>query len=180
MEKLATVEQSLVKAFKDLPHFPKSLRDWVGENAWWIVIIGVVLGGISILSSLFAATLFGPFLVMYAGGVGGGYAATLVGISGLISLAVLIVTVVVEAMAISPLKAKQKRGWNLIFLSWLIGVAGSLVGIVMNVLAGGNIFAAVGGLVWTALFAAIGAYVLFEFRSYYVTVKPVDSSKPTA
>lgn len=180
MEQLAAIEQSLAKAFKDLPHFPKGLRDWVGENAWWIVIISVVLGGISVVTTLFAATLFGPFLVGYAGSVGGVATGGAVLLSGLVSVAVLVVTVVLEAMAIQPLKAKRKRGWDLIFLAWLVSFAGSVVSTVISTAIGGSsIFGAVSGLVWTAFFAAIGAYVLFEFRSYYLTPKPVDpAGKP--
>ncbi len=33
MRQLATLEDGLVKAFKDMPHLPVAVRDWLVDNA---------------------------------------------------------------------------------------------------------------------------------------------------
>ena len=43
MQQLQSLEQALAGVFKDAPHLPKGFRVWVVENAWWLVLIGVVL-----------------------------------------------------------------------------------------------------------------------------------------
>lgn len=159
MKQLAPLEDAIVKVHKDLPHLPKGLTTWLVENAWWLVIIGVVLGGIGVLTTLTALTA-GSLLV---GSLAGAAIGGMVFASGLVSLAVLVLTVVIEALAIQPLKAKQKRGWDLLFLASLIGVAGSLISALLNGPVGILI-----GIVWTAVFAAIAFYVLFELRVHYV------------
>lgn len=169
MEQLAAIEQSAAKVFKDLPHFPKSVRNWVGENAWWIVLIGVVLGVFGVLSSLAALTVFGSAFVGVAVVAGGSAAAGVVILSAVVTLVGYIVTVVLEALAIQPLKAKKKRGWDLIFMAWIVNLILALVSAVVNVGVGSNIFGVVSGLVWTAIVAAVGLYILFEFRSFYLS-----------
>jgi uncharacterized BrkB/YihY/UPF0761 family membrane protein len=160
MQQLSSLEQALAGVFKDLPHLPKVVRDWLVENAWWLVIIGVVLGAIGVLG-LLPTLLVGSVVVgYYAGAVAGGS----VMVSGIVSIAVLVLTIVIEAMAIQPLKQKKKRGWDLLFLAALISIAGSLVGAVI----GGNV---VGGIVGTLIGAAIGGYILFELRDHYLAVK---------
>lgn len=163
MQQLHSLEESLARVFKDLPHLPKGLRDWLVENAWWIVIIGVILGAIGVLGLLPTLLVGSAFVSYYAGAMAGGSLM----VSGLVSIAVLVLTIVIEAMAIQPLKAKKKRGWDLLFLASLIGIAGSLVSAVV----GGNI---IGGLVGTAIGAAIGFYILFELRGHYIA-----SAKPS-
>lgn len=166
MQQLSSLEQALAGAFKDLPHLPKGFRDWLVENAWWLVIIGVVLGAIGVLGLL--PTLFvGSAIVGYYAGAAAGSSVM---ISGLVSIAVLVATVIIEAMAIQPLKAKKKHGWDLLFLASLIGIVGSLVGAVV----GGNV---VGGIIGTVIGAAIGFYVLFELRGHYLAVKQESPKK---
>jgi len=68
--------------------------------------------------------------------------------------------VVLEAMAITPLKAKQKRGWDLLFLVSLV----TFTGAVLNALITGNINHIFGLIIGTL----VGLYVLFEIRMYFV------------
>lgn len=159
MQQLSSIEQSLSKLFKDVPHLPKQVREWLADNAWWLVLIGVivgVLGALSLLSVLF----FGSAVVsVLAGPVVGG--ALFIG--GLVSAATLVVSVILEAMAIRPLKVKQKRGWDLLLLSVLVTFAGGVLGAIMS----GNL----GGILGPIVGAAIGCYVLFEVREYFAGAK---------
>ena len=149
------IEHIIAGWMKDLPHLPKDLTKWLADNAWWLAIIGVVLGAIGVVSMLSVMTVGSAFVGAVAGAAVGG---TLF-LSSMLSIAVAAVAVVVAGLAISPLKAMQKKGWDLLFLSVLISFAG---GVILN-LVGLNIV----GALYTALGAAIGCYVLLEVQSYF-------------
>lgn len=165
MQQLSSLEESLAKALKDVPHLPKGLRDWLVENAWWLVIVGVAFGVIALFSLIPSLFVAASFVSAY---VGAGYGTAII-ISGVIAIVVLIATIVIEAMAIQPLKEKRKRGWDLLFLSSLIGIGGSLV----QAVVGGNI---VGGILMVAVTAVIAFYLLFELRPHYLA-KPATVKK---
>ena len=167
MKQLAPLEEAIAKVHKDLPHLPKGLTTWLVENAWWLVIIGVALGAIGVLTTLTALTA-GSLLV---GSLAGAAVGGAVFVSGITGLAVLVLTIVLEAMAIQPLKAKKKRGWDLIFLASLVGIAGSVVTALLSGPLG-----IITGVIWTAVWAAISFYVLFELRVHYVGAK--EAAKP--
>lgn len=161
MQQLAPIEQSLAKLFQGFPNLPKNVREWIADNAWWLVIIGVVLGGLAVLG-LASALFFGTAVTtMFLGPLGGVFF-----LPALIHLAILVVTILIEVSAIEPLKAKQKRGWSLIFLSSLISIAASLLNIVLT----GDL----NGILGLIIGALISFYVLFEVRSYFVEAKPAD------
>jgi hypothetical protein len=155
MQQVAQIEKTVAGWMKDLPHLPKGLTKWLAENAWWLVIIGVVFGVFGLLATLSAMTLGSAVLGALGAPVLGGAFF----VSSLISLIGAGVAVVVEAMAISLLKAMQKKGWDLLFLSTLVSVAGAVVSSLVSV----NII----GIVWAALAAAISFYVLLEVKSYF-------------
>ena len=67
MEALKSLEMSLVKATKDLPHLPKGLTTWLVENAWWLVLIGVVIGVIAVFPLIGAVMLVGGVSAVYLG-----------------------------------------------------------------------------------------------------------------
>jgi len=81
-------------------------------------------------------------------------------ISSLVTLVGTGVAVVVEAMAIAPLKEMKKRGWDLMFFALLVSVALGIVGSVLSVNIAGILFGLLG--------AAIGAYVMLELKHYFV------------
>ena len=156
MQQLAGLEDGLNTFFKGLPHLPKEWRHWLADNVWWLVLIGVVLGAFGILGLV--PVVLG--ISIFTGIVAGPAAGALVIITGIVNMAVLVVSVVLESMAVTPLKAKQKRGWDLLFLVSLVAFAGS----VLNAIITGNIGHILGLLVGTF----IGLYLLFEVRMYFV------------
>lgn len=171
MQQLASIERSLAKVFEGFPHLPKNVREWIADNVWWIVIIGVALSAMSLMWLLFATVLFGPFLVGYAAVVAGLQQGATTAFVWAISLAAGVVTLVLDAMAIQPLKAKLKRGWNLIFLSALISFVAGVVSAVLNV--------SFSGLLGSVLGTGIAMYLLFELRSYFAgAAKPVAAAPP--
>lgn len=153
MEYVRSIEKTMKDWYKDLPHLPKELSKWLAQNAWSLTLIGVVFGVISLLGTL---SLVGVGMA-YAGLI-----APVVGIAltGLwLWIAFFAVVLAIEAMAIVPLKAMQRRGWELMFLALLISSAG---GVASDVLRGN-----VSGVLGSVIGFAIGSYVLLEVDHYF-------------
>lgn len=172
MESLKKLEVTIGGWLKDVPHLPPNVRKWIAENAWWLVIISVVLGGFAILSILGAIALVGTVATVYGGPVVGAALTGTFLIASLVLLAMLILMVVLESMAIKPLKALQKRGWDLIFLVTFISLVLGVVSALLSFDFAGILRSVVG--------AAIAYYFLYEILGYF---KPelkqkVASSKP--
>lgn len=151
-----------------LPHLPKSGQKWLGDNAWWLALIGAVFSvlGLIALVPLFLAALA---ITSIATTATLGYSAVATTYSGLYWLAALIsivsyiATTVLLIMAISPLKVKAKRGWQLLFWSYLINFAFAVVSDLISL----SIFGIIGAVIVTA----IAGYFLFEIRGEFGAAK---------
>lgn len=161
MELVHKLENTVADWYKGAPHLPPNGQVWLWKNVWWIVLIGVIVAVFSLISIL--------GLLMLALGLSAGYAATYGGLdSGFAGLAMIslivsiifwVLTIILEAVAIKPLKELQKKGWDLIFIVILLNLAFSVVSLVLSL----NII----GLIFTFIWSAIGAYFLFEIRHLY-------------
>lgn len=174
MENVRKLEGVVAGWFKALPHLPVNTSKWLAQNAWWLVLIWVVVSGLGIAVVLLgtfilgtAATLFGPI-----GAALGSFAILWVSISMLFSIA----TMVIGAIAVSPLKMMQKQGWTLLLIIALLNIVVDVLAFVFNF----NLFS----LIWNLLFVAVGAYFLFEVREYFdgakATRKKVTAKRKTA
>ncbi|MDB5165848.1 MAG: hypothetical protein JWM00_738 [Candidatus Saccharibacteria bacterium] len=176
MELVKKLEVTLAGWYKQVPfHLPVGGRKWLSENVWWIVLIGVIAGALSIIASvqafLWAEQVSRQYResVLYYGitpTVNDSMAMTVVWVSVLFYVAV----IVLELLAISPLRARKKRGWNLLFLAMLVS---AISGVVIAVLQ-----TSVGSLLGTALGLAIGGYFLFEIHSHFGGAQTVKKAKP--
>lgn len=170
MQNVIKLEKMAVEWYKGAPHLSKAGQKWLATNVWWIALVGVILGGFGILSVITATFFASALLVGYAGVVGTALAGAAL-LAVLVTLAFSVVVTVLMVMAISPLKALNKKGWNLLFLVALLQVASLAVNFLFNY----NLF----GLIWGLIMAAIGGYFLFEIRGYFTDAKTVRASKPT-
>ncbi len=164
MEALTSLEKTLSKWYKDLPHLPKGFTEWLAENIWWLVVIGVVLSVISLLFLIPAALIVlgitsGVASTYGYPGAMGVTGAGLAWLSITLSIAALVITTIIEAMAINPLKVKAKKGWTLLFAVAVINFAFNIVFSLVDI----NIF----GIFTAVLWAAVWGYFLFEIRSYF-------------
>lgn len=78
-----------------------------------------------------------------------------------IAMAISVLTAVLYFMAYNPLKAKLKRGWDLLFYASLVNVAYSVVTLFVH---GRGVSSFVVGL----LFTALGWWILFQIRPAYL------------
>lgn len=141
---LANLEATLNEYFvKKAPfQLPDGVKEVLVQYGPWVMVVMLVLS----LPVLLAAVGLGAFLAPFA--VLGGANATAFTVGTLFSLA----SLVFEVVALPGLFKRKKSGWNLLFYSNLVSVAGSLVAL--------NVVGAV-------LSAVISFYFLFQVRSKY-------------
>ncbi len=149
---------------KNLPHLPVAGQKWLAENVWWIALIGAIVSGIGVLFGL-VGLLFG--------GVGASFVyvidptlATWLVVASFVSLAFSAVRGLLLALAVTPLKAIQKKGWTYLFYTWLLQALAVVVGAVLSLSA----FGFISGILLGAIGVAITGYFLFEIHGQFVHV----------
>ena len=127
---------------------PKGLKEFIVKAAPYLVILGIIVVGLSLLAILPLVLGTSSYMavapMMYNAG-----ATTQLWIGLIFSAAVLVLNI----MALPGLFKRTHKSWDLIFYGQLLGLVHmllsmSLVGLVIN--------------------AIIGFYVLFQVRPYYV------------
>lgn len=176
MDVLHKFEKRLLQWLKNVPHLPIGVRKWLGENIWWIVLAGVVIG------SIWAVLLFFQIManIAFLGTTGATYHLNPVFVSpwvivtGFVSLFFSVITILLSAFAIQPLKARMKQGWVLLFIVWLVNVVAIVVGAILSL----NPLIFIFNLLFGAIFAALVGYLLFEIHGQFahdraVVKKPI-------
>jgi FtsH-binding integral membrane protein len=168
MELLTKLEKTVFGWFKSVPDLPTEARKWLGDNAWWIVIVGTVLAVMSILGSL--ATL--NTRVSLLDTVAASYyvssaASTWIIVTDIVALAFLVLQTLLLVIAIQPLKEKQKKGWVLLFAAWLI----SAVALIVNAMLGLSVINFIISVLFGAIWVAVTGYFLFEIHGQFAHVE---------
>lgn len=128
---------------KKAPQLPENIKEALVKYSPYLVIVAIVLAVPGLLIALGISTLAVPFAAMGAFRYGPSF--TLAGL-------VLLISLVLEAVALPGLFKRAKSAWNLMFYSSLINAVYQLV--TFNL----------GGLIIGTL---ISFYILFQIRSYY-------------
>ena len=168
MEFLNKLEKTVLSWFKSVPHLPAAGQKWLGNNIWWIVLGGAILTGIGVLVSLAAlstlVSLIGSPVAAY-------YVTTTVTtwavITGVIGIMFSVLEGILLAVAVQPLKEKQKKGWVLLFAAWLLAA----IGVVVNSILSLNVFGFIIGIIFGALWIAVSGYFLYEIHSQFAHVE---------
>jgi len=168
MDFLKKLEEKVFGWFKAAPNLPNDARKWLGENIWWIIIVGVILTVLNILRGL--KTL--EEQVSLQGTVAGSYyvsssTSDWIIVTVGVSVFFLILEAILMFLSIQPLKEKQKKGWVLLFAAWLI----SAVGLVVNALLTLGVFSFIITLLFGAVWLAISGYFLFEIHGQFAHVE---------
>lgn len=161
---LNKLEEKVFGWFKGAPNLPNDARKWLAENTWWIVIVGVILTVLSVLKSL--ASLEAQ--VSLRGTVAGSYYISTAAsdwsiATGTIAVVFLILQIVLLFFAIKPLKEMQKKGWVLLFASWLV----SGIALVINALLTLGVVSFIITILFGSVWLAIIGYFLFEIHGQY-------------
>ena len=168
MKLLHKIETTVAGWLKGVPHLPAAGQKWLATNIWWLALIAAILTGISLLvavTGLFSLlAIVGTYVATYY--VSEAVSAWAI-ITTLISIAFMAVSVVLLAMAITPLKELKKKGWVLLFMVWLLEVVSVVVSAVLTL----NVAAAIISLLFGGIFLAIIGYFLFEIHGQFALPK---------
>lgn len=142
MKELEKLIAPMEEAFAKLPPLPKGVKDFIVTILPWLALIFGLLGVLVALAALGILTFLAPLAAI--GNVNQTTALTIGLILGMISS-------VVTLVSFPGLLSKKITGWNLIFLSVVVGVISSIEAIFI-----------VGIIV-----SLIEFYILFQIKSYY-------------
>lgn len=132
---------------KKAPAMPENIKETLVSFAPYLAIIGIVISLPAIFAILGIGAMMGPFSAFFGAPYMMSYGAIYyIGVVGLIISAVL------EALAIQGLFKRSMSAWKLMYYA-------SLVTFVASVLQGNLSSAIIGGL--------IGLYILFQVRNKY-------------
>jgi hypothetical protein len=161
MKTIRRAEEIIASWHEALPHLSQRARVWLAENIWWVVLVWVIVVIVGMLGALSKVFLGGAVsaLLIALGGFAGAALGSFILLVILVPVAFSIANLVLVGLSVSPLKARRRRGWTLLFIAQLINLAV----VITRLIFGMTIPAVFGGFASVLL----GLYVLFEIRSYF-------------
>lgn len=126
------------------PALPANWKEVLVKVAPWVVLVLLVLSLPAVLALLGIGALLSPLSFAAGGAMGGA--------TYMLSMVLLIISLVLEALAIPGLFKKSRQGWTFLYYSTLVSIVSSLVS-----------FNVIGGL----LFSLISLYLLFQVKNLY-------------
>lgn len=165
MSMLKKAEDQLAGAFKDLPKLPESSKESLARLWPWLALI---FGVLQLLLAIGLWNYMRDFEKVsdYVNSVSLYLTGTQAVLSGFdkmviyLGIAILLLDAVILLMAYAPLKARARRGWDLLFLGSLINAVYAVVSLFRQ---GGGI----GNFIFALLGSAIGFYLLFQVREKF-------------
>ena len=129
---------------------PAGAKEFIVKVAPYLVIISAVLCIPIILAAIGLSAFLTPFAMMggYGYMYGGGW-----GISVIISLAVAVISLILEIIAVPGLFKRTKKSWRLVFYASIVSFVGGILSI--------------SGIASAIIGAIIGWYILFQVRELY-------------
>ncbi len=149
-----------VLVYKAPFQLPKVAKDWIVQYGPWIALVGGILAALFVIPGMLAAFSISSYTIAL-GSMYGAAAAT-VGPMLYLTFAMFVLQLVVLFIAIPMLLKRQRNGWLLLFYADIV----SLVYSVVSSFSYG--FFSFGSLLSGLIGAAIGFYLIFQIRSYYV------------
>lgn len=138
----SVLEEYLVK--KAPFQIPDNGKEAIVKFLPWIIVVLMVLALPAIFALIGLSAFLTPFAMM-----GGGVAY---GITNIIFGVLTLVAVVLEAVAIPGLFAKQEKGWRFLFYSNLVSVLAGVFG---------------GSPISAIIFSVLSFYILFQIKEKY-------------
>lgn len=174
MEALSKLERTILGWLKNLPHLPVSVRQWLAENVWWFAVVGAVIIGIVALMLLTAfssnlSDLSSPVRSYYASPA---FLEWLI-VKEIVAFVFAVLLFIPLAMAVNPLRQKVKKGWVLLFTTWLLGI----ISIVANSILTLNPFYFVTNIIFGAICMVVSGYLLFEIHDQFAHVERSKGTK---
>ena len=174
MADVSGLEKQLDDVFgKQAPKMPEGGKKFFVEWLPILTLIGAVLSVLSAWTLWQSANRVNE-LVGWVNDVSKAYGGSKVSTGDVtlwVWLAVIFTAVqaVIYFMAYNPLKARQKKGWDLLFYARLLSVAYSILMLFID----GRGF---GSLLFGLLATALGWWILFQIRPAYLGKHPAESA----
>jgi hypothetical protein len=144
MESKLPLEKELEPVFLGkFPPFSDTVKEFLVQYGPYFILVFSIIGVFGILAAI----------GIVGAGAGMGALSVGMGFNVYISIALGVVTLVLYLMAFSPLKARKRAGWKLLYYALLLGLISNLIE--LHVIA-----FIIGGL--------IGFWVLFQIREKYI------------
>jgi hypothetical protein len=162
MKQLEQTEKTLSDLFKGLPALPKNTKSSIVNVMPWIALVFGVLQVIVAVGVWQIADRAADFVNTYSAF----YAVPAAHISAFdrtviyLGAIVLLVDGVIGIMAYKALAARERRGWDLMFLAALVNLAYAVLSIFID----GRGF---GSFLLSLLGSAVGFYLLFQIQGSY-------------
>lgn len=124
------------------PPFSESVKEFVVQYGPYFILILSILG------------LFGLLTAFGIGSVisGMGTVSTSFGISFYINILLGIFVLIMYLMAFTPLRARKRSGWNLLYYALLIGIVSNMIQL---------------SIIGTLVSGVLGFWILFQIREKY-------------
>lgn len=165
MKQLEQAEKTIGDLFKSAPVLPKNSKDAIVNVMPWIALIFgviqiIVAYGVWQLAHVVdrAADLINTYAAYYT--VPAAHISAFDRTVIYLGAVVLLIDGVIGIMAYKALAARQRRGWDLMFLAALVNLAYAVISIFIN----GR---GVGSFIMSLLGSAIGFYLLFQIKETY-------------
>ncbi|MCE7065736.1 hypothetical protein [Dyadobacter sp. CY326] len=144
MQSNLPLEKELEPIFlQKFPPFSDTVKEFLVQYGPYIILVLSIIG------------IFGLLTALGIGGAALGLGAVSVGIgfNFYLSIALGIVTLIMYLMAFSPLKARKRSGWNLLYYALLVGLVSNLIQL---------------SILGAIISGVIGFWVLFQIREKYI------------
>ncbi len=129
---------------------PPEVKEFIVKVSPYLVIIFAVMALPVIFAALGLTAILSPFAMMggygYGYGFGWGYAA-------IVGLAVSVITLIMEIIAVPGLFKRTKGAWRLLFYASVVSLIGSILSL--------------SGIISGIFGAIIGWYILFQVKELY-------------
>lgn len=165
MKQLEQAEKTIGGLFKDLPALPKNSKDAIVNIMPWIALVFgviqvIVAIGVWRLADVVdrTADLVNTYAAYYT--VPAAHISAFDRTVIYLGAIVLLVDGVIGILAYKALAARQRRGWDLMFLAALLNLAYAVIAIFIN----GR---GVGSFIMSLIGSAIGFYLLFQIKEAY-------------
>src|SRR5688572_22244582 len=121
---LASLEENLDLYFgQKAPPIPPNIKELLVKFAPWVTLVILLITLPAVLIALGLGALAAPLAFLAGPGYGAGF-----GVTYMISMLVLAVAVVFEALSIPGLFNRTRQGWRYAYYATLVSIAGSLIG----------------------------------------------------
>ena len=137
------LEKEMQDLFAKFPAFPPELVNLLVKIVPWLALLGGVFGLLGLLSLAKLEGMYAGYLGVAAYGSSWQYYVSIIGGA---------IAAVIDLLAFTPLRAKRKRGWDLLFYAFLLSLALQLVTL--------SFISAIVGFL-------LGGWILFQIRPQY-------------